>query len=123
MASGALESIVINGRRFTCKADDDCEIELPGFSNETIVHGDGSTTYKKTRHTGHISGINLLLDNDRDDHEFLQEAQNSLEPLDISATEVDGTVYGGSMQLTEELTRSTGENSMGITLEGSLEKL
>lgn len=123
MASGALESIVINGRRFTCKNDDDCEIELPGFSNETVVHGDGTVTYKKVRHTGHISGINLLLDNDRDDHEFLQEAQNSLDALDISATEVDGTVYAGSMQLTEELTRSTGENSMPVILQGNLEKL
>lgn len=123
MASGTLESIVINGRRFTCKSDDDVEIELPGFSNESIVHGDGSVTYHKTRHTGHISGVNIILDNDRDDLEFLQDTQNGLDPVAVSATEVDGTVYAGSMQLTDELAKTTGENVVGITLEGNLEKL
>lgn len=123
MASGALESIVINGRRFTCKSDDSCEIELPGFHNETIVHGDGSTTYKKIRHTGHISGINIFMDVERGDLEFLQEAQNGLEPFDVSATEVDGTVYSGSMQITAEIKKTSGENTVSITLEGSVEKL
>lgn len=123
MASGALESIVINGRRFTCKSDDSCEIELPGFHNETVVHGDGSITYKKIRHTGHISGINIFMDVERGDLEFLQEAQNGLEPFDVSATEVDGTVYSGSMQITEEIKKNSGENTVSITLEGSVEKL
>jgi len=41
----------------------------------------------------------------------------------VSATEVDGTVIGGSMQLTEALTTDLKEGTCGITLEGSLEKL
>ena len=49
MASGAWESIVINGRRFTCKADDDITFNLGGFKNEAIVQGDGSFTEKKER--------------------------------------------------------------------------
>lgn len=123
MASGTLESIVIDGRRFTCKADDDVEIELPGYHNESIVHGDGSVTYKKTRHTGHISGANAILDNDRDDLEFLQQVQNKLTSVPVSATEVDGTVYAGDMQLIDELAKTTGENVVGINLEGYLQKL
>lgn len=123
MASGALESIVIKGRRFTCKADDEAEILLSGYSNEEIVQGDGSVKWKKTRHAGHISGINVNIDDARDDLEFLQECQNSLDPFDVTATKVDGTVYSGSVQITDEIPENAGENTVELTLVGEIEKL
>lgn len=123
MASGALESIVINGRRFTCKSDDDVEILLPGFTNETITHGDGSVSFKKIRHTGRITGVTLLVDDARDDQEFLKEVQDGLEPVSVNCTKVDGTFYAGTMQITEEIPETTGENAISISLEGQLEKL
>jgi len=123
MASGCIESIVIGGRRFTVDADDSCEITYNGFENEVKPNGDGSNRIVKSRHTGKIEGLNLVMDTTRDDQEFLQGLQDSCEFFDVSATEVDGTVIGGSMQLTEALTTDLKEGTCGITLEGSLEKL
>lgn len=121
MASGALESIVINNRRFTCKADDEANIQLSGFHNETIVHGDGSHSTKKIRHIGHLSGFSVNLDDSQGDLEFLQDCQNRLEDFPVTATKVDGTVYSGNMQLIDELDENSGENTVEINLEGDLE--
>lgn len=123
MASGALESITINGRRFVCKSDDEANIKLSGFSNEEIVHGDGSISWKKTRHAGELSGFSVQIDDTRDDFEFLQEVADGLESVAVTATKVDGTVYSGSMQITEELEENAGENTCELTLVGTLEKM
>lgn len=122
MASGAWESIVINGRRFTCKADDSVKVQLPGFSNEVLTAGDGSTYIKKEMHAGQISDINVFCNPKNDDLEFLQEQQNSMEFLPINGTKLDGTVYNGEMQITEALEHDDSENTVTLTLMGKLEK-
>lgn len=123
MASGALESIVIDGRLFQCKADDDAEILLPGFSNETVVGGGGSMHWKKTRHAGRLANVNLIANDKEDDLVFLQKVQDKMEAVPISFTKVDGTFYSGKMQLTDEIPLSSGENIIPITMEGQLERL
>ena len=55
--------------------------------------------------------------------EFLQECQDSMEFFDVSATMVDGTVIGGSMQLTDAVKADMKEGTAAITLNGSCEKL
>ena len=50
MASGCIESIVINGRRFTTDAEDSCEITYDGFENEVKPNGDGTMRIVKSRH-------------------------------------------------------------------------
>ncbi len=122
MASGAWESIVLNGRRFTCKNDDSVKTKLPGFENEIIVGGDGTTYQKKTRHTGSISDINVICNPANDDFEFLQELQDSFEFFPVSGTKLDGTVYSGNMQLTDALEHDDSENTVSLSLEGTLEK-
>lgn len=124
MASGAWESITINGRRFTCKADDDVTYHLSGgFENEILMQGDGSMTHKKTRVPGAISGININIDDSRDDLEFIEECQNSLDFFPVTGTKVDGTVLAGNMQITDKNDVSSAENTLELSLEGTLEKL
>jgi len=122
MASGAWESIVINGRRFVCKSDDSVKVQLPGYENEVLTAGDGSTYIKKTYHTGQISDINVFCNRKNNDLEFLQEQQDSMEFLPINGTELDGTVYNGEMQITEALEHDDSENTVTLTLMGKLEK-
>lgn len=122
MASGAWESIILNGRRFACKNDDSVKTKLPGFENEVIVGGDGSNWLKKTRHAGSISDITVICNPKNDDFEFLNELQNSMEFFPVSGTKLDGTVYSGTMQLTDAVEHDDGENTVGLTLEGTLEK-
>ena len=123
MASGCIESIVINGRRFTTDGEDTCEITYNGFHNEVKPNGDGTNRIVKSRHAGAIEGLNITLNSENDDMEFLKECQDSMDFFDVSATLVDGTVIGGSMQLTDAVKADMKEGTAGITLNGSCEKL
>lgn len=120
MASGAWESIVINGRRFTCKSDDDVKFNLGGVKNEAIVQGDGTFTNKQERVLGKISGININIDHDRGDAQFLQETQK-IGAVAVTGTMVDGRVLSGNMLVTSEGEISSAENNTELTLEGTLE--
>ena len=119
MAAGPAESIVIAGRRFPCNADDDVTVQLPGWTNEIKMHGDGGGHPAKSRKPGKIDGLNVVIDHERDDLEYLQDCADKHEYLDISLTLCDGRVYAGSMQLTGDSTaEGTKEGFAPVTLEG-----
>lgn len=122
-SGGALESIVINGRRFTCDAEDEPKFKLPGFENEVVANADGSMRQKKTRVIGTISDINIVTDDSRGDQQFIEEAAASLEFFAVSATKVDGTLVSGSMQIIDEKTLDGKANTMSITLSGTWQYL
>ena len=124
MASGPAESVVIAGRRFVCNSDDDVSIQLPGWTNEVKMHGDGSAHTAKSRKPGKIDGLNVYIDHERDDLEFIQTNADKHENLDISLTLCDGRVYAGSLQITGDSTaEGTKEGYAPLTLEGAnLEK-
>lgn len=123
MASGALESIVLNGRRFSCANDDSPVIALGGWSNESVVHSDGTFHPKKTRVLGYINSVNIKIDDSREDQEFIQELCAKHEPFTVSATKVDGTVYGGSVIITEQKEVDASTQHMEISMEGNIEKI
>ena len=124
MAAGPAESIVIAGRRFPCNSEDDVTVRLPGFTNEVKMHGDGSSHNVKSRKSGKLSGINVYINHEEDDLEFLQEQMDKHENIDIVLTMCDGTVYNGNMQIVGESTEeSSKEGWAPIEFEGpSLEK-
>lgn len=122
-AGGALESIVINGRRFTCDAEDEPKFKMPGFENEVAANADGTFRQKKTRVMGTISDVNIVTDDERGDQAFIEESAASLEFLSVSATKIDGTVISGSMQITDEKVLDGKANTMAINLAGSWQYL
>ena len=117
-AGGALESIVINGRRFTCDAEDEPKFKLPGFENEVVANADGTFRQKKTRVAGTITDINIVTDDSREDQQFIEESAAGLYFLAVSATKVDGTLVSGNMQITDEKTLDGKANTMAISLAG-----
>lgn len=117
-AGSALESIVIDGRRFTCDAEDEPKFKLPGFENEVVANADGTFRQKKTRVPGTITDINIVTDDSRGDQAFIEEAAANLEFLPISATKIDGTLVSGNMQITEEKVLDGKANTMAISLAG-----
>lgn len=123
MATGAFESIVIGGRRFATKADDSVETLLKGKTNETIMHGDGSWHHKQEWHPGHITGLNIIVDDAKKDKEFLQDLQNGGEPISITATKVSGVVISGSVQIIDELACKEDEGTIELNLEGDVEEM
>ena len=117
-AGGALESIVIDGRRFTCDAADEPKFKLPGFENEVVPNADGTFRQKKTRVVGTITDINIVTDDSRGDEQFIEEAAAKLDFVAISATKIDGTLVSGNMQITDEKVLDGTANTMAISLAG-----
>jgi hypothetical protein len=124
MASGPAESIIIAGRRLVCNAEDDVSIQLSGWTNKNKLHGDGSSHIAKARKSGTIEALNVYIDHERDDLEFIQTEMDKHSYLDVSLTMCDGRVYAGSMQFTGDSTAEGGKDGFApITLEGpTLEK-
>lgn len=117
-AGGALVSIVIDGRHFTCDAEDEPKFKLPGFENEVVANSDGTSRIKKTRVVGTITDINIVTDDSRGDQPFIEEAAANLEFFAISATKIDGTLISGNMQITNEKALDGKANTMAISLAG-----
>ena len=117
-SSGALESIVIGGRRFTCDAEDEPKFKLPGFENEVLPNSDGTFRQKKKRVAGTWTDLNIVIDDSRGDQAYIEELAASLEFVDVSGTKVDGTLVSGSMQITDEKVLDGGANTMSISLAG-----
>ena len=117
-AGGALESIVIDGRRFTCDAADEPKFKLPGFENAVVPNADGTFRQKKTRVVGTITDINIVTDDSRGDEQFIEEAAAKLDFFAISATKIDGTLMSGNMQITDEKVLDGKANTMAISLAG-----
>jgi len=117
-SSGALESIVIGGRRFTCDAEDEPKFKLPGFENEVLPNSDGSFRQKKKRVPGTWTDLNIVIDDSRGDQAYIEELAASLDFVDVSGTKVDGTLVSGLMQITDEKVLDGGANTMAISLAG-----
>jgi len=117
-SSGALESIVIGGRRFTCDSEDEPKFKLPGFENEVLPNSDGTFRQKKKKVAGTITDINIVIDDSRGDQAYIEETAANLDFVDVSATKVDGTLVSGSMQITDEKVLDGGANTMSISLAG-----
>ena len=123
MTTGTFDSIVIGGRRFTTKADDSVETLLKGKTNETIMHGDGSFHNKKEGHPGHITGLNVIVDDMKQDKQFLQNLQDGDGLIAITATKVSGVVISGEVQIIDELACDESEGTIELNLEGDIEEL
>jgi hypothetical protein len=120
--SGPIESIVIAGRRFPVNAEDAGNIALSGRQNEVKRSGDGGKRLVQSFRTGSIKNLNVVVTHENDDLEFLSDLQTKSDFFDVVLTHDDGTVYGGSMQLTDEIVEDTKEGTISITLVGDLEK-
>jgi len=119
---GPLESITINNRRFAIDGEVDAALVLPGYTNESKPNGDGSMRMLKTRKTGKLDKIPIVIDNARGDMEFIQEIMDSLEFVPVLAVEVDGTVWECNGQITGEPEKSTKESTMEISVTGNFKR-
>jgi hypothetical protein len=119
---GPIESITIAGRRFSTDGEDAAKIALGGFSNEVVANGDGTARIKKSRVLAKISDLNIQIDPNKDDLEYVQEKRNEHTFFDTSVTLVNGTVYAGAMQITDEVEYDSKEGTAGISLVGRFGK-
>lgn len=123
MATGAFESITIEGRRFACKADDSPKVKYKGKKNETVMKGDGSFSAKQEWTPGYIKDINVEILDDRDDLKYLQDLQNKGFAVSLTATKCNGDVLSGSVLIVDEVEKDEGEGFASLNLEGDVELL
>ena len=122
MASGPLESVTINRRRFAVDGEIDAAIALSGFINEVKSNGDGTPRQVKSRKPGRVNSVPIVMDDSRDDETFIQETINDFDFVPVSFTKVDGIVYSGDMQIVEDPETSTKEGTKELSFSGSLRK-
>lgn len=104
---GSVEAITVNGREFPVTADADINRKLGGFETEVQSNGNGTGRLIKTRVPPSLTGIVVECDDDRSDHEFLQEVSDGNSFVAVAITYASGNVYQGSATISGELQYSS----------------
>jgi len=116
---GSIESVTLNGRYFAVSADSDSNRKLGGFENEVQANGDGTARLIKTRVPFNADGLQLSIDDDAGDHDFLQELADMNDFFPITATYASGAIWQGSGQITGELQYSSQNATASVSLSGT----
>lgn len=115
---GSIESVTLDGRSFAVAADAEAQRKLGGFENEVQANGDGTARLIKTRVPLSIDGLTVEIDDDRGDHEFLQELTNRNDFFPVAFTYASGFTYQGTAQITGETQASSQSATASISLMG-----
>lgn len=115
---GPIESISIRGRIFSVAADADTTRKLGGFEAEVQANGDGSARKILTRVPWSIDGLTVAIDDDRGDHEFLQEIASSSDWVAVAITYASGVTYQGKGTVSGEFGAGSQNATAAVTLSG-----
>lgn len=115
---GSIESVSFDNRLFKVAGDADSNRDLGGFSNEQQPNGDGSTRTVKTRKTWMLDGLQLEIDNNQGDLEFLQERADADAYFPIVVTYVDGNSYQGVGQIEGDLQAASQNATAEVSFRG-----
>lgn len=115
---GSIESVTLDGRNFPVAADAEAQRKLGGFENEVQANGNGTARLIKTRVPLSIDGLTIEIDDDRGDHEFLQDLANENDFFPIAITYANGETYQGKAQITGELQSSSQNATASVSLMG-----
>lgn len=115
---GSIESISLRGRNFAVAADAESQRKLGGWENEVQANGNGDARLIKTRVPLSIDGLTLEVDDDRGDHEFLQEIANANDFVTLAITYASGLTYQGRAQIIGELQANSMNATASVSLSG-----
>lgn len=115
---GSIESVTLDGRIFPVAADAEAQRKLGGFENEVQSNGDGTARLIKTRVPLSIDGLTVEVDDDRGDHEFLQELSNRNDFFPVAITYASGNTYQGTAQIVGETQASSQNATASVSLMG-----
>jgi len=115
---GSIQSISIRGRVFPVASDAEANKKLGGFENEVQANGDGTARKIMTRVPWSIDGLQIEINDDRADHEFLQEIADSHDFVAITMDLASGTTYEGTGTITDEIQSSSQNATATIKVMG-----
>jgi len=116
---GSIESVVLNGRRFSVTSDADSTRDLGGFSNANEYNGDGSSRLIKSRVSWEIDGLSLSIDDALGDQEFLQNLADTNSYFTCLITYASGISYEGQGQLMDGVKAASNTTTTPIKLGGN----
>lgn len=115
---GSIEAASIRGRLFPVGADSDLGNKLGGFENELEPNGNGSVRQVKKRVAWMVDNVVLAIDDDKADHEFLQEIADSPDNVTINFTLASGVTYQGKGTIVGEIKRQTMNGTATVSFGG-----
>ena len=115
---GPPETISIAGREFRCTGDSSPSVQLGGFNNEYQSNGDGSTRTIKTRIPWSISGLEVEVDTENEDFEFLNDVKDGADDVDVVLTYSNGTSYAGTGGIEGDLVNDQSKAAAGFEMKG-----
>lgn len=120
---GSIQECSIDGRVFAVAADADVTVKLGGSSNDVQANGNGTVRIIKTTEPWSVAGLNVEIDNNRGDHDFLQERADGNVLVSVTFTHADGNTRQGKGTITGGLEGSTQNATASLNLmgEGKLE--
>jgi len=119
VVGGPAREITIKGRSFGVPHDAEVTIVLGGDNNTVEPNGDGVTArIVKEKSAWKISGATLVIDDSKNDHQFLQDVVDGFEFVDIAVAMSNGDIYYGQGTIVEESERSVKSATMDVTASG-----
>lgn len=115
---GSIIEANIGGRIFAVPADNEAQLQIGGDNNEVQMNGNKTGRLIKTVVAAGIDGLLVSIDHSNDDLEYLQDMANLKSFQDCSFTLMDGSVWGGTLQITGELKGSTQSATAAVSLMG-----
>lgn len=116
---GSIQDVTLDGRTFSVASDAESQRKLGGFENEVQPNGDGTARLIKTRVSWKLDGLSFGVDDDKGDHEFLQELSARNDFFPVAITYASGEVYQGSGMVVGELQYSSQSAMASVELEGA----
>jgi hypothetical protein len=115
---GSIEAISLRGRPFPVASDAEATKNLGGSTNEVQMNGDGTARLVKSRVGWSIDGLQIEINDDKADHEFLQEIADGKDYVAITVTFASGVCYQGTGQIVDEIGSSSQNATATIKLAG-----
>ncbi|MDR0303274.1 MAG: hypothetical protein LBH98_00655 [Chitinispirillales bacterium] len=105
-------------RSFEIKADSSPTLDLGGFTVERDIAGSGKHVNKRTRKLWQIESVDLFIDVDGGDQEFLQATATSESDSEIVYQHDDGYTYTGVGGITGDIKYNTSDKTVSVSLSG-----
>ena len=115
---GSIESVTLSGREFPVAADAEAQRKLGGWENEVMANGDGTARIIKTRVPFGLDGLTIVVDDDRGDHEYLQDLADETDFFPLAVTYPSGDTYQGTGQIVGEMQSSSQSATAAVSLMG-----
>lgn len=96
---GPIKSVNLEGRAFNVEGENEVELFSGGWTNEVTPNGNGTGRIIKSPKTGEANKLSIIIEDDRNDEDFIKELRNRHGWIKASFTDINDNVYSGDVQI------------------------